>query len=137
FAKGTSSRSTKLVHGGIRYLEQFQWRLVFEALHERNRVMRNAPHLTAWQPFVVPCYSHFDRVYFWGGLKFYDALAGRHGHGPTRWLGARTVREAAPTLRVQRVTTGSAARTLRGGIQYYDGQFDDARLALALARTAA
>jgi len=127
FAKGTSSRSTKLVHGGVRYLEQGNLPLVWEALRERGRLLRNAPHLTHTTPFVIPCYRWWEAPFYGIGLMLYDALAGRHGLGKTRLLSARSVRERLPTIAPQR---------LKGGVLYFDGQFDDARLALALARTA-
>jgi glycerol-3-phosphate dehydrogenase len=128
FAKGTSSRSTKLVHGGVRYLEQGDVALVLEALRERGRLLRNAPHLTHAMPFVIPCYRWWEAPFYGVGLLLYDLLAGRLGLGRTRMLSARAVWEHLPTVR----TDG-----LQGGVLYYDGQFDDAQLAVALARTAA
>lgn len=128
FAKGTSSRSTKLVHGGVRYLAQGHFPLVREALHERSLLLAHAPHLARPLPFVIPAYRWWERPYYGLGLHAYDALAGRHSLGSTHWLDAAGVRQVLPN--VQRAG-------LRGGIGYWDGQFDDARLALALARTAA
>ena len=128
FAKGTSSRSTKLVHGGVRYLAQGQLPLVWEALHERQNLLRNAPHLAHAMPFVMPAYRRFDQWFYGVGLKLYDLLAGRAGLGPTRFL------NRTETLAI---ALGAKATHLVGGVQYWDGQFDDARLALALARTAA
>lgn len=128
FAKGTSSRATKLVHGGVRYLEQRNFPLVREALRERQILLRNAPHLAQPLPFVVPAYRFWERPYYGAGLVLYDVLAGKAGLGRTRWLDAREVVARQPGLRTQ---------GLRGGIEYWDGQFDDARLAIALARTAA
>ena len=132
FAKGTSSRSTKLVHGGVRYLAQGHLPLVREALHERTTLLRNAPHLVHPLPFVMPCYRWWEKPFYGTGLALYDALAGRTaasvGLGGTAWLSPAEVQTRLPTVQAQGLT---------GGIQYWDGQFDDARLALALARTAA
>jgi glycerol-3-phosphate dehydrogenase len=128
FAKGTSSRSTKLVHGGVRYLAQGHLPLVWEALHERQTLLRNAPHLAHAMPFVMPAYRRMDQWFYGIGLKLYDMLAGSAGLGPTQFLTrAETLAQAPGTLPAHLV----------GGVQYWDGQFDDARLALALARTAA
>lgn len=127
FAKGTSSRSTKLIHGGVRYLAQRNISLVREALRERGLLMRNAPHLVHARAFVVPAYDWWARPYYGIGLKVYDLLAGSLGIGASRLLSRDAILERAPTLE----PTG-----LRGGILYYDGQFDDARLAVALLRTA-
>ena len=128
FAKGTSSRATKLVHGGVRYLAQGNIGLVREALHERTRLLANAPHLAQPLPFVVPAYGWFETAFYGAGLKAYDVLAGRAGLGATEFLTRSEVLHFLPTARAQ---------GLKGGIKYWDGQFDDARLALALARTAA
>ena len=128
FAKGTSSRSTKLVHGGVRYLAQGQLPLVREALRERKNLLSNAPHLVHPMPFVMPAYRRKDQWFYGLGLKLYDALAGRARLGPTRFLNHAETVLALPGVRVTHLV---------GGIQYWDGQFDDARLALALARTAA
>lgn len=128
FAAGTSSRSTKLVHGGVRYLAQGRLGLVREALRERAALLRNAPHLAQPLPFVVPAYRGWERPYYGAGLVAYDLLAGRAGLGATRWLSAAHTLAQLPQVR---------AEGLRGGIGYWDGQFDDARLAVALARTAA
>ncbi|MEX0885726.1 MAG: FAD-dependent oxidoreductase [Phycisphaeraceae bacterium] len=128
FAKGTSSRSTKLVHGGVRYLRQGQVGLVLSALRERGLMRRNAPHLVRSQPFVVPCYSRWSRLYYTVGLKTYDLLAGRLGFGRSRRLSARATVDMLPTIQ---------QAGLRGGVLYHDGQFDDARLAVNLAQTAA
>ncbi len=127
FGGGTSSRATKLVHGGVRYLAQGNISLVREALHERTVLLRNAPHLAQPLPFVVPAYGWFDAPFYGTGLKLYDALAGRAGLGRTRLLTRAQVLQALPTARQE---------GLKGGVEYWDGQFDDARLALALARTA-
>ncbi len=128
FAKGTSSRATKLVHGGVRYLAQGNISLVREALHERTTLLRNAPHLAQPLAFVVPSYHWWEAPFYGIGLTMYDLLAGKAGLGKTRFLGAAATAQALPTVRVE---------GLKGGVQYWDGQFNDARLALALARTAA
>jgi glycerol-3-phosphate dehydrogenase len=128
FAKGTSSRSTKLVHGGVRYLAQGNIKLVFEALRERGYLLRNAPHLVRRQTFVIPCYSYFEQMKYWTGLKLYDWLSVGLSFGASKLLTADEVTERLPGVRTQGLT---------GGILYYDGQFDDARLALNLAQTAA
>lgn len=128
FAKGTSSRATKLVHGGVRYLAQGNIALVREALHERTTLMHNAPHLAQPLAFVMPSYRCWESPFYGVGLKMYDALAGSAGLGPTEFLGARRTLQCLPTVRPE---------GLKGGVKYWDGQFDDARLALALARTAA
>ncbi|MBT0570006.1 glycerol-3-phosphate dehydrogenase/oxidase [Curvibacter sp. CHRR-16] len=128
FAKGTSSRATKLVHGGVRYLAQGNISLVYEALHERSTLLRNAPHLAQPLPFVVPVYRRWDQLFYGAGLALYDLLAGKAGLGRTRLLSKAQTLLAIPGVKQQ---------GLCGGVQYWDGQFDDARLALALARTAA
>ena len=128
FAKGTSSRATKLVHGGVRYLAQGNIALVREALHERTTLLHNAPHLAQPLPFVMPSYRLWEMPFYGMGLMMYDALAGKAGLGATQFLGRARTLECLPTAR---------AEGLKGGVKYWDGQFDDARLALALARTAA
>jgi glycerol-3-phosphate dehydrogenase len=128
FAKGTSSRATKLVHGGVRYLAQGNIALVREALHERATLLRNAPHLAQALPFVMPSYKLWETPFYGLGLKMYDALAGKAGLGATAFLGRDKTLRHLPTLKRE---------GLKGGVKYWDGQFDDARLALALARTAA
>ncbi|WP_096698174.1 glycerol-3-phosphate dehydrogenase/oxidase [Polaromonas sp. AER18D-145] len=128
FAKGTSSRATKLVHGGVRYLAQGNISLVREALHERTRLLANAPHLAQPLPFVMPSYKFWEAPFYGVGLKMYDALAGKAGLGPTEFLNRAETLQLQPTAR---------QAGLRGGVKYWDGQFDDARLALALARSAA
>ncbi len=130
FAKGTSSKATKLVHGGVRYLAQGNISLVREALHERGLLNRNAPHLVWPLGFVVPAYNLIDQPFYGIGLKMYDMLAGKLNLAPSRWLSRGATLGEAPTL--AETVNG---RKLRGGIQYYDGQFDDARLAIALMRT--
>jgi glycerol-3-phosphate dehydrogenase len=128
FAKGTSSRATKLVHGGVRYLAQGNISLVREALHERTTLLRNAPHIAQPLPFVMPSYKFWEAPFYGVGLKMYDALAGKAGLGATEFLNAKQTLQCLPTVQ----KTG-----LKGGVKYWDGQFDDARLALALARSAA
>ena len=128
FAKGTSSRATKLVHGGVRYLAQGNISLVREALHERTTLLHNAPHLAQPLAFVVPAYQWWEAPFYGIGLTLYDLLAGKAGLGKTRFLGPQATVAALPTVRTQ---------GLKGGVQYWDGQFNDARLALALARSAA
>lgn len=126
FASGTSSRSTKLLHGGVRYMAQGHLPLVREALRERAAVLELAPHLAQPLAFVMPAYSWWQRPFYGLGLKLYDLLAGKSALGHTRWLNVQQTCEALP---------GVATSGLRGGVQYWDGQFEDARLALALART--
>ena len=128
FTGGTSSRSTKLIHGGVRYLRKGQVGLVYRALHERYRLRANAPHLVASLPLIVPAYRWGERSWYGAGLKLYDALAGRRNLGPSRLLGRGECRNHLSTLR----TDG-----LRGGVLFHDGQFDDARLGWTLVRTAA
>lgn len=126
WAKGTSSRSTKLVHGGVRYLAQGQLGLVRAALRERGLLRRSAPHLVHDLPFVVPGDRPWALPWYGTGLWLYDRLAGRLGLGRSRLLGRKAARARVPTLRPQ---------GLRGGVLYFDGGFDDARLAVALLRT--
>lgn len=126
FAKATSSRSTKLAHGGVRYLQQGNLSLVLEALKERGRMLRNAPHLVRRQSFVIPAYAAWEVPFYGVGLKMYDALSGRSSFGRSRMMRAGAVREMLPTVVSER---------LSGGVEYFDGQFDDARYSLALAQT--
>ena len=128
FAQGTSSKATKLLHGGVRYLAQGNVALVREALRERTALMRNAPHLAGAVPFVMPAYKLWERPFYGLGLRLYDALAGSASIAPTASLGRLATLQALPTLRPQ---------GLLGGVRFWDGQFDDARLALAIGRTAA
>ena len=127
FAQATSSRSTKLIHGGVRYLASGQLHLVYEALHERAVLKRNAPHLIEPLPTVLPAYRAIDVPFYGAGLTAYDLLSGSASMGRTRLLGARGTAERIP---------GIATKGLRGGVLYFDAQFNDARLALSLARTA-
>jgi len=128
FAKGTSSRSTKLVHGGVRYLKQGNISLVVEALKERGLLARNAPHLVRDLEFVIPTYKWWDGPFYGIGLKVYDGLAGSLGLGKSRVLSKEETIEHIPNV---------TREGLLGGVAYHDGQFDDARLAIDLARTAA
>lgn len=128
FAKATSSRSTKLVHGGVRYLEQLDIALVLEALRERGIMHENAPHLVHDLAFIVPRYAWWEGPFYGAGLKLYDLLAGRRNLAPTEFLSREATIEAIPNV---------AREHLLGGVRYHDGQFDDARMALSLARTAA
>lgn len=127
FGKGTSSRSTKLVHGGVRYLQQGNVPLVMEALHERGLLLRNAPHLVRDLAFVVPNYLWWEAPFYGIGMRVYDMLAGKHGFGRSRVLTTEEVLQRIPTLEQE---------GLRGGVLYHDGQFDDSRLLIDLARTA-
>lgn len=127
FCKGTSSRSTKLIHGGVRYLAQGNARLVIGALTERGRLLENAGHVVKALPLIVPFYRWWEAPYYLAGLKLYDALAGRRGIGHSVLLSREKALTSLPTL---------SDNGLRGGILFYDGQFDDARLAVSLARTA-
>lgn len=126
FAKGTSSRSTKLAHGGVRYLAQGNVALVLDALKERGRMRNNAPHLVHPLPFIVPGYNWWDNPYYGAGLMMYSVMAGRLGFGFSKLLSKNEVLRRAPTIEPE---------GLRGGVLYYDGQFDDARMAITLLRT--
>jgi glycerol-3-phosphate dehydrogenase len=127
FAKGTSSRSTKLVHGGVRYLAQGDISLVLDALEERGLMMKNAPHLVKNQKFVIPNYEWWGGPFYTIGLKVYDMMAGRLGMGPSEHISKEELMELIPNL----IEEG-----LKGGVIYHDGQFDDSRLAVNLAQTA-
>lgn len=127
FAKGTSSRSTKLIHGGLRYLQQGNLSLVTEALKERGLLCQNAPHLVHHQPFLVPNYKWWEGPFYGVGIKIYDLLAGKLGLEPSKHLNKEETLKKIPNLE---------SKGLRGGVIYYDGQFDDSRLAITLARTA-
>lgn len=128
FAGGTSSRATKLIHGGVRYLAQGNVALVRQALHERRTILNNAPHVVGRLGFVMPAYRCWDTPFYGLGLKAYDVLAGRDSLGSTHMLSRQQVCQLAP---------GIAQAGLKAGVRYWDAQFDDARLALLLARTAA
>lgn len=127
FGKGTSSRSTKLIHGGVRYLQQGNVALVMEALKERGILRENAPHLVEDLPFIVPNYAWWETPFYGLGMRVYDLLAGRFGFGGSRILSVAEVLDHIPTL---------DRDGLRGGVLYHDGQFDDARLLIDLAQTA-
>jgi glycerol-3-phosphate dehydrogenase len=128
FAKGTSSRSTKLVHGGVRYLEQGDIPLVLEALRERGLLHRNAPHIVHHLSFIVPRYKWWEGPFFGIGMKVYDALAGKLNLSPSRILSREETLQRIPNIE---------PANLLGGVEYFDGQFDDSRLAITLAQTAA
>src|SRR5689334_13952586 len=127
FGKGTSSRSTKLVHGGVRYLEQGNISLVMEALKERGLLRQNAPHLVRDLGFVVPNYDWWEAPFYGLGLKLYNVLAGKYGFGTSRILSREETLERLPTIQ---------SEGLRGGVVYFDGQFDDSRLLINLVATA-
>ena len=128
FAKATSSRSTKLVHGGVRYMAQGDLLLVMEALHERGLMLKNAPHLTFNQEFVIPVYTLWDVLMYTVGLKFYDIMAGRLSMGKSYFINREKTRLRLPLLN---------SKGLKGGVVYHDGQFDDSRMAFALAESCA
>ena len=127
FGKGTSSRSTKLVHGGVRYLEQGNLSLVIDALKERGLLLRNAPHLVRNLGFVVPRYDWWEAPFYGIGLKLYDLLAGKYGFGASQILSLEETRRYLPTIELE---------GLRGGVIYFDGQFDDSRLLINMVTTA-
>ena len=126
FAKGTSSRSTKLVHGGVRYLAQGDVSLVLEALHERGLLRQNAPHLVKNLAFVIPNYAWWSGPFYAIGMKVYDMMAGKLGLGPSEMISKEETINAIPNIKTE---------GLKGGVIYYDGQFDDSRLAINLAQT--
>jgi len=128
FGKGTSSRSTKLIHGGVRYLQQGNISLVMEALKERGILRLNAPHLVHDLAFIVPNYDWWETPFYGMGMKVYDLLSGQYGFGKSKILSKAETLERIPTLRTD---------ALRGGVVYFDGQFDDARLLINMAQTAA
>lgn len=128
FGKGTSSRSTKLIHGGVRYLEQGNISLVMEALKERGILRQNAPHLVQDLAFVVPNYDWWEMPFYGVGLKIYDLLAAKYRFGKSKILSKKEILKRLPTIKTE---------GLRGGVIYYDGQFDDSRLLINLAATAA
>src|ERR1700712_90429 len=126
FAKGTSSRSTKLVHGGVRYLAHGDIGLVREALHERGLLLKNAPHLVKNLSFIIPNYRWWEGLFYTIGLSIYDLLAGKLSFGRTRHISKKQILADLP---------GINPKGLHGGVVYYDGQFDDSRLAINLAQT--
>jgi glycerol-3-phosphate dehydrogenase len=128
FGKGTSSRSTKLVHGGVRYLEQGNVSLVMEALKERGMLRQNAPHLVSELPFIVPSYSWWEGPFYGIGLKLYQMLSGKYGFGPSKLISKEETLKRLPNVKTE---------GLVGGVVYFDGQFDDSRLLINMATTAA
>src|SRR5471030_1833648 len=128
FGKGTSSRSTKLVHGGVRYLEQGNISLVMEALKERGLLRQNAPHLVSELPFIVPSYSWWEGPFYGIGLKVYQVLSGKYGFGSSQFISKEETLRRLPNVNPE---------GLMGGVVYYDGQFDDTRLLINLIATAA
>ena len=127
FCKATSSRSTKLIHGGVRYLEQAELGLVRSALRERGRLLSNAPHVVTEAEFILPSQSLLQRIYYGMGLKFYDFLSSRHDRlGSSRFLSNQQVHDKIPNLKIDK---------FNGGVSYWDAQFDDARLGIQLAQT--
>ena len=128
FGKGTSSRSTKLVHGGVRYLAQGNLSLVREALKERGILLKNAPQIVHKQSFIVPVYNFFDKFFYGTGLKIYNILSGKYGFGKSQILSKKETISLSPNVKTE---------NLRGGILYFDGQFDDTRLLINLLQTAA
>ena len=127
FSKGTSSRSTKLIHGGVRYLEQGNFALVIEALKERGLMMKNARHLVKNESFIIPNYNWWGGIFYTLGLKFYDHLADKLSLGSSKYLSKEKTLEFIPSIKKE---------GLRSGVLYHDGQFDDSRLAINLAQTA-
>src|ERR1700682_4511745 len=127
FAKGTSSRSTKLVHGGVRYLAQGNIPLVIEALRERGILLNNAPHLVRNESFIIPNYNWWSGIFYSIGLSIYDLLAGKRSFGRSRLISRNEVIRRIPNIQQE---------GLKAGVLYHDGQFDDARLAISLALTA-
>src|SRR6056297_3954252 len=127
FAKGTSSRSTKLVHGGVRYLAQGNIDLVREALRERGLLEKNAPHLVQNEVFVIPNYTRFNKLFYTVGLKMYDVLSGKLSLGKSKGISKKETVTRIPTIK---------QKGLKGGVVYHDGQFDDSRLAINIAQTA-
>jgi glycerol-3-phosphate dehydrogenase len=127
FGKGTSSRSTKLIHGGVRYLRQGNISLVRESLRERGLLFKNAPHVVHKLEFVIPCYSNWEKIFYGVGMKIYDTLAGKFSIGRSRILGSDDVLERLPNIE---------SKGLKGGVLFYDGQFDDTRLLIDILQTA-
>ena len=127
FGKGTSSRSTKLIHGGVRYLAQGDLSLVRESLRERGLLLQNAPHVVRKTAFIVPCYNRYQKLWYGAGLSVYDRLSGQYSFGKSRVLSREETIDRLPDINKE---------ALRGGVLYYDGQFDDTRLLIDLACTA-
>src|SRR5436190_10938916 len=127
FGKGTSSRTTKLIHGGVRYLRQGNISLVRESLRERGLLLKNAPHVVHKLEFVIPCYSLWEKIFYGLGMKTYDMLAGKFSIGRSRLLSRDEVLERLPNIE---------SKGLKGGVCFYDGQFDDTRLLIDILQTA-
>ena len=127
FGKGTSSRSTKLIHGGVRYLAQGNLSLVREALKERGILLKIAPHVVHKQAFIVPCYSLWQKIFYGAGLKVYDLMSGKYSIGRSRMLSKSETLDQLPSIKPE---------GLSGGVLYFDGQFDDTRLLIDLVKTA-
>ena len=126
FCKGTSSRSTKLIHGGVRYLEKGQISLVYEALKERDILKKNAPHLVKQVGFLIPVYNYFLKFYYFFGLKIYDFISGNLSFEKSRTVNKKNAIELVPNVDKEQ---------LKGGVVYFDGQFDDSRLGIDIALT--
>jgi glycerol-3-phosphate dehydrogenase len=126
FCNATSSRSTKLIHGGVRYLEKFNFKLVYEALKERDFLTKNAPHVVNKIGFIIPVYSYLQKVYYWIGLKIYDLISGNSSFPTSKIINSKKVKQLLPNIN---------SKKLVGGISYFDGQFDDSRLGIDLALT--
>jgi glycerol-3-phosphate dehydrogenase len=126
FCKGTSSRSTKLIHGGVRYLEKGQIGLVYEALKERDILKKNAPHLVKQVGFLIPVYNYFFKFYYFFGLKIYDFISGNLSFKKSKIVNKNSAIEFVPNV---------SKKNLKGGVVYYDGQFDDSRLGIDIAHT--
>ena len=126
FCKGTSSRSTKLIHGGVRYLEKGQIGLVYEALKERDILKKNASHLVKQIGFLIPVYNYFIKFYYYLGLKIYDLISGNLSFKKSKIVNRNSAIELVPNV---------AKEKLKGGVVYFDGQFDDSRLGIDIALT--
>ena len=127
FGKGTSSRSTKLIHGGVRYLQNGDITLVIESLKERGILKRNAPHLVQDLSFVIPTYDWWASPFYGIGMKIYDMMAGKLGLGKSVIISKKETEKLIPNVN---------KKGLRGGVIYHDGQFDDSRMAITLALSA-
>ena len=127
FCKGTSSRSTKLIHGGVRYLEKGQFSLVYQALKERDILIKNAPHLVNQVGFLIPTYNYFRKIYYWIGLTLYDFISGNKIFKKSKMIGFKKALSLVPNINKEK---------LKGGVVYYDGQFNDSRMGIDIALTA-
>jgi glycerol-3-phosphate dehydrogenase len=127
FCKGTSSRSTKLIHGGVRYLEKGQLSLVYQALKERDILIKNAPHLVNQVGFLIPTYNYFRKIYYWIGLTLYDFISGNKIFKKSKMIGFKKALSLVPNINKEK---------LKGGVVYYDGQFNDSRMGIDIALTA-